>query len=166
MNLLTASLGTLELRERLGNQENVRIGEKRCHQKHMNSSHRTSLKMACVPQRVGTECQSVTPDPCGNNPNASLGIITLAPGNWLWWAPLQTTSEFPTGPGLAITHWRIPGKSMSLAKSYAQLLASGRAWVFISGFLVSIMMESVPSFPNKTIHLEVKEMTMTALSTT
>lgn len=54
---------------------------------------------------------------------------------------LQTTSELSTGPGLGITSFRILGKSISLAKSRAQPPASCKAWDFISGFLVSIMVD-------------------------
>lgn len=68
------------------------------------------------------------------------------------------TSEFSTGPGLlGIVSFRMPGKSISSAKSHAQLLACYRAWDFISGFLASIVVDS--GLPNKRITWAEREVT-------
>lgn len=52
-----------------------------------------------------------------------MAALLLPPGKCPWLSPLQTISEFSICPGFGITSFRIPHKSISLAKSHAQILS-------------------------------------------
>ena len=112
--------------------------EKRHHQKHRNSSHSDGTSAS-----EAKHCTMWAP------PQSQVTVTRITPQHhhfcpWKLAMAVTTaeTSEFSTGPGLlGIMSFRMPGKSISSAKSHAQLLACYRAWDFTSGFLASIVVD-------------------------
>ena len=116
----------------------IRVKEKKHHQKHSNPSHRNGIPASEA--KYYQHVRTVTA-PTNHNPDPAPAPSLPPPGNGPWLSTLQR-SEFSTGPSfLGIKSFRIPGNSISSAKSQAQFLPCCRGWDFIPGVLASTVMD-------------------------